>query len=70
MADMKPLSLKDFAIMLGISKVTAWRWLRTQGVPRPRKIGKKFFLDRDEVMEWWEQKGRIGKKTYQPEVSL
>jgi len=31
-----------------ISKRTATRWIRTQGFPAPRKIGKAFFFDADE----------------------
>jgi len=50
-----------------ISKSTATRWIRTQGFPAPRKIGKAFFFDADEIEEWWERKGREGLKVYQPE---
>jgi excisionase family DNA binding protein len=68
MAEFKTITLEQFATMFQVSKSTASRWIRTENMPRPRKIGKKFFFDYQEVMAWWEQRGVQGENIYQPEA--
>lgn len=63
---MNIITIKDIAMMFGISMVTAWRWVRTEGLPNPRKIGKRFYFDKDEILSWWEYKGKQGEAEYHP----
>ena len=67
MSEFKVVTLEQIADMFGKSKSTVSRWIRTENLPRPRKIGKGFFFDYQEVMAWWEQKGEKGEQIYQPE---
>jgi len=66
MSEFKVFTIKDLSKIFHVNTNTIGRWIRTQDLPAPRKIGKQFFFDAYEIQQWFDRKGEEGRKIYQP----
>lgn len=66
---LKVVTTRDLCRMFRASRATITRWIRSEGLPNPRKIGKGFYFDEAEILQWWENRGKAGEKMFQPYAS-
>jgi len=48
--------LPELLKMFGISKPSLYRWIKTNGFPRPIKVGQISLWPVVDVQAWWEQR--------------
>lgn len=55
------LTVKNLAQILGVSKITIYRWAQEKFIPH-YKVGAAIRFDKDEVLEWAKKRGSNGRK--------